>query len=114
VISPYAFAGHLIAQGLLRPNVVDFLSLMTGREGNYEMVIEEIAIRAQSPFAGSTIGASGIHRNFGVIVLAIKHADGNTRFNPQAGDEIRADDYLIAMGEATSMSRLEVAAASQS
>jgi voltage-gated potassium channel len=113
VISPYAFAGHLIAQGLLRPNVVNFLSLMTGREGNYEMVIEEIAIRAQSPFAGSTIGASGIHRNFGVIVLAIKHADGNTRFNPQAGDEIRAGDYLIAMGEAASMSQLELAAASR-
>jgi len=111
VVSPYVFAGHLIAQGLLRPNVVDFLSLTTGRDGQHEMVIEEIAVRPESSLAGSTVGGSGIHRNFGVIVLAIKHADGNTRFNPHARDEIRAGDYLIAMGEPASMSNLEIAAA---
>jgi len=113
VISPYAFAGHLIAQGLLRPNVVDFLSLTTGRDGGHEMIIEEISVDSRSPLAGSTVGASGIHRDYGVIVLAIKHSDGNTRFNPQAGDEIRAGDYLIAMGEPASMSKLEIAAAGQ-
>jgi len=111
VVSPYAFAGHLIAQGLLRPNVVDFLSLTTGRDGQHEMVIEEIAVRPESSLAGSTVGESGIHHNFGVIVLAIKHADGNTRFNPHARDEIRAGDYLIAMGEPAAMSNLEIAAA---
>ena len=113
VVSPYVFAGHFIAQGLLRPNVVDFLSLTTGRDGGHEMVIEEIAVRPQSSLAGSTIGESGIHRNYGVIVLAIKHADGNTRFNPHAQDEIRVGDYLIAMGEPTSMSNLELAASGQ-
>ena len=113
VISPYAFAGHLIAQGLLRPNVVDFLSLTTGRDGGHEMIIEEISVDSRSPLAGSTVGASGIHRDYGVIVLAIKHSDGNTRFNPQARDEIRAGDYLIAMGEPASMSKLEIAAAGQ-
>jgi len=113
VISPYAFAGHLIAQGLLRPNVVDFLSLTTGRDGGHEMIIEEISVDPRSPLAGSTVGASGIHRDYGVIVLAIKHSDGNTRFNPQARDEIRAGDYLIAMGEPASMSKLETAAAGQ-
>ena len=59
------------------------------------------------------MGESGIHRNFGVIVLAIKRADGNTRFNPHARDEIRAGDYLIAMGEPASMSNLEIAAAGE-
>ena len=111
VVSPYAFAGHLIAQGLLRPNVVDFLSLTTGRDGDHEMVIEEIAVRPGSSLAGSTIGESGIHRNYGVIVLAIKRADGNTRFNPHARDEILEGDYLIAMGEPAAMSNLETAAA---
>jgi voltage-gated potassium channel len=110
VISPYVFAGHYIAQGLLRPNVVDFLTLTTGRDGRHDMVIEEIAIHARSPLAGSTIGQSGIHRDYGVIVLAIKRAGGDTRFNPHAGDPINAGDYLIAMGEPASMSNLELAA----
>jgi voltage-gated potassium channel len=110
VISPYAFAGHQIAQGLLRPNVVDFLSLTTGRDGGHEMVIEEIAVAARSPLAGTTVGESGIHRDYGVIILAIKHSDGNTLFNPRARDEIHSGDYLIAMGEPASMSNLELAA----
>ncbi|MBV9073836.1 MAG: potassium channel protein [Acidobacteria bacterium] len=113
VISPYVFAGHYIAQGLLRPNVVDFLTLTTGRDGRHDMVIEEIAIGASSPLAGTTIGQSGIHRDYGVIVLAIKHPGGETRFNPQARDEIGAGDCLIAMGEPSNMSNLELAAAEQ-
>src|SRR5579864_945111 len=51
VVSPYVFAGHFIAQGLLRPNVVDFLRLTTGRDGGHEMVIEEIAVHPQSTLA---------------------------------------------------------------
>jgi voltage-gated potassium channel len=113
VVSPYKFAGHLIAQGLLRPNVVDFLSLTTRRDGRYDMVIEEIAVPQSSPFAGVTVGTSGIHRDYGVIILAIKHLDGNTRFNPEARDDIRAGDYLIVMGEPASMSNLELAASGQ-
>jgi len=110
VISPYAFAGHQIAQGLLRPNVVDFLTLTTGRDGGHEMVIEEIAVAGRSPLAGTTVGESGIHRDYGIIILAIKHSDGNTSFNPGARDEIRLGDYFIAMGEPASMSNLELAA----
>ena len=110
VISPYAFAGHQIAQGLLRPNVVDFLSLTTGRDGGQEMVIEEIAVAARSPLAGTTVGESGIHRDYGIIVLALKHSDGSTVFNPKAREQIRSGDYLIAMGEPASMSNLELVA----
>jgi voltage-gated potassium channel len=110
VVSPYSFAGHLIAQGLLRPNVVDFLSLTTGRGSEHEMLIEEIAIPSGSPLAGATVGQSGIHRDFGAIVLAIKRAAGDTQFNPSARDEIRPGDCLIAMGEPASLSNLEIAA----
>ena len=113
VVSPYVFAGRFIAQGLVRPNVVDFLDLTIGSDGQHEMVIEEIAVGSQSPLAGTTVGQSGIHRDYGVIVLAIKHADGHTRFNPAARDPIVAGDCLIAMGEPASMSNLELAAAGQ-
>jgi len=111
VVSPYSFAGHRIAQGLLRPNVLDFLDLATARDGKYEMIIEEIVIPKGSPFAGTTVGASRIHHDFGVIILAVKRADGHTLFNPQATHPIMGGDCLIAMGEPSSMSKLEVAAA---
>jgi len=42
-----------------------------------------------------------------VIVLAIRKSDGRMLFNPPAEAEIEAGDYLIVMGEAANLQRLE-------
>ena len=110
VISPYAAAGHRIAQSFLRPNVLDFLDIATDRSGTLEMVIEEIPIAERSSLAGLTVGTSGIHHQFGIIILAIRHNDGATRFNPTAKDPIHAGDFLIAMGEPAQLAQLETLA----
>jgi voltage-gated potassium channel len=110
VVSPYDFAGHRIAQSFLRPNVLNFLDLATAREGRMEMVIEEIHVSAESPFAGRTVGSSLIHRDFAIIILAIKHEQGKTIFNPTADAVIHAGDFLIVMGEPGNMARLEATA----
>jgi voltage-gated potassium channel len=110
VISPYAAAGHRIAQSFLRPNVLDFLDIATDRFEAVEMLIEEIKIGQQSPLAEATVGSSGIHREFGIMILAIRHADGQTRFNPHAQDSIGAGDYLIVMGEPAQLGKLEALA----
>jgi voltage-gated potassium channel len=110
VISPYGFAGHRIAQAFLRPNVLDFLDIATGRGSRLEVEIEEVQVEPGSPLAGVSIGDSGIHRNMGVIILAIKR-DGEMRINPAATDIIHAGDHLIAVGEHARLRRLEETAA---
>jgi voltage-gated potassium channel len=111
VISPYAAAGHRIAQSFLRPNVLDFLDIATDRSGTLEMVIEEIKVGGQSSLAQSTVGSSGIHHEFGIMILAIRGAGGEIRFNPRAQDPIHGGDYLIAMGEPAQLMKLEALAA---
>ena len=111
VISPYAAAGHRIAQSFLRPHVLDFLDIATDRSGTLQMLIEEIRVPEGSPLANSTVGSSGIHHQFGIMILAIRHADGQTRFNPAAQDPIGAGDCLIAMGELQQLAKLEALAA---
>jgi len=111
VISPYAAAGHRIAQSFLRPNVLDFLDIATDRSGTLEMIIEEIRVSEGSSLAETTVGASGIHHQFGIMILAIRRQDGGTRFNPKAQEPIRAGDYLIAMGEPAQLATLENLAA---
>ena len=81
VVSPYLSAGQRIAQGLLRPNVLDFLDLTAGARD----------------------------QQLSMIILAIKHPDGKSRFNPRAQDQISAGDYLIAMGDPQSMANLQAA-----
>jgi len=111
VISPYAAAGHRIAQSFLRPHLLDFLDITSDRSGANQMLIEEIRISPQSPLAGMTVGSSGIHHKFGIMILAIRHADGNTRFNPEAPEPIQGNDHLIAMGETPQLTKLETLAA---
>lgn len=111
VISPYAAAGHRIAQSFLRPNVLDFLDIATDRSGTLEMIIEEICVGAQSPLAESTVGSSQIHHQFGIMILAIRRSDGQNHFNPTAQDPIHAGDFLIVMGEPAQLNRLENLAA---
>jgi len=107
VISPYAAAGHRIAQSFLRPHLLDFLDIASDRSGTFQMLIEEVRIASPSPLSGTTVGTSGIHHNFGIMVLAIRHADGNTRFNPEAHEPIREGDCLIVMGEPAQLGKLE-------
>jgi voltage-gated potassium channel len=111
VVSPYSFAGHRIAQSFLRPNVVSFMDVAISRDDHEEMVIEEILVNEKSRLAGTTVGTSYIHRDMGIMILAIKRADGEPGFNPTANKEIRAGDYLIVMGEAAKMPKLEAIAA---
>ena len=110
VISPYAAAGHRIAQSFLRPHLLDFLDITSDRSGTFQMLIEEIRIASQSSLAGTTVGSSGIHHKFGIMILAIRHADGNTRFNPEAHEPIDEGDCLIAMGEHVQLAKLETLA----
>ncbi len=107
VISPYKSAGHRVAQSFLRPHVVDFLDIAVDRDIHEEMVIEEILVDARSRLAGTTVGSSYIHRDMGIMILAIKRADGRPCFNPTANEPIGAGDNLIVMGEAVKMPMLE-------
>ncbi len=111
VISPYAAAGHRIAQSFLRPNVLDFLDITTAGSGTLEMIIEEIRVGEGSALAQTTVGGSGIHHQFGIMILAIRRAAGETRFNPTAQEPIHAGDFLIAMGEPAQLATLENLAA---
>jgi voltage-gated potassium channel len=91
---------------LLRPNVLDFIDTAFGTE-RLDMQIEEVQVPAGSPIAGKTIAASEIRQKCGVLVLALKRADGALAFNPAPDDIIHAGDHLIAIGGSDHLEKLE-------
>ncbi len=111
VVSPYLFAGQRIAQSFLRPHVVSFLDTATTRLG-MDLEIGEIHVSSHSSFSGKTIEESRIRQERGVIILAIKRAQG-MRFSPAPDDRIEFGDTLIAMGEPAQLRLLERIAASR-
>jgi voltage-gated potassium channel len=105
VVSPYHIGGLRMAHTVLRPTVVDFLEFAT-RSGNLELQIEEIQIQEKSELIGLTLEESGIGRDLGVIIVAIKQATGETRFNPTFRSTVKPGDTLIALGERSKLRKV--------
>lgn len=106
VISPYHIGGLRMAHTVLKPTVVDFIEFAT-KSGNIELQMEEIPIHEGSELIGLTLEACGMGRDLGVIIVAIKQAMGDTRFNPTYRSTVRAGDTLIALGEKSKLSVIE-------
>ena len=56
---------------------------------------------------GQTIVEAGIRQQFGLIVVAIRRADGTMDFNPSPESVIRAGDELVVLGRPQSVKALE-------
>jgi voltage-gated potassium channel len=106
VFAPYTVTGYRLAQALLRPHVFQFFDL-TAKNMGLEVDIEQVQVAQSSAFVSRTLGQMQIRRDLGVIVLAVRKAEGHMVFNPPAETEICAGDYLIVMGEPANLRKLE-------
>lgn len=106
VVSPALTGSTRMAQMLLRPAVADFIELATMTE-RLELEIEQVEIGEESPFIGRALKDTGIRSEHGVIVIAIRRADGAMIFNPFADTVIEEQDALVALGSHTSLLTLE-------
>jgi voltage-gated potassium channel len=110
VVAPYALGGGRIAQALMRPTVLEFIELATKTE-HLELQIEQTAVAEGSPLAGSSLAGSRLRQEVGLIIVAIKKADGNMVYTPPPETVIQAGDTLIALGRREHLDRLEGMAA---
>lgn len=106
VVSPYHIGGLRMAHTVLKPAVVDFIEFAT-KSGNFELQMEEIEIRENSALIGRTLDECGIGRDLGIIIVAIKEASGEMKFNPTFRTAIKKGDTLIALGEISKLQALE-------
>jgi voltage-gated potassium channel len=106
VVSPYLIGAARMLNAVLRPNIVEFVDLVVERK-HLELQLEEITVEDDARFKGKPLRESGIRREFGLIVVAIKKTSGDMIFNPSSETLVEKGDVLIVLGEKKHLGMLE-------
>jgi voltage-gated potassium channel len=106
VVSPYKLGGLKIAQGLLRPALVDFMDLIIRRQ-ELSLLMEEIVVPRGARLAGRSLAQSQIRQKANVIVVAVKKPGQDITFNPSPEIEIQVGDTLLVLGDSDSVREFE-------
>jgi len=105
VVSPNIIGGYRMAHSVLRPSVVEFIDIVSGRAGVAELELQEIQVPDSAPIAGTSIGESNIRQRFGLLVVGRLKRDGSVAFNPAPTDTIEAGSTLIVLGRRADLDR---------
>lgn len=97
VVSPYKESGLKIAQGLIRPTLVDFMDLII-RRSELSLSMEEMVVKKNSKIVQQTLAECDIRRKANVIVIAVKKPGEDIEFNPSPSVEIVPGDTLLVLG----------------
>jgi voltage-gated potassium channel len=103
VVCPQVIGAYRISSLVTRPNVVDFVDVAAK---GVEFEIDEYRIGEGSTLAGKSLRDSALRQKVDAMVVAIKHSDGRTTFNPSAEEVVQVDDTLIVIGRLDTSSRL--------
>jgi len=102
VVNPYKLSGLKIAQGLIRPTLVDFMDLIIRRK-ELSLYMDEFVVSKKARIRNKTIVECDLRKKANVIVVAIKKPGQDIVFNPDPGTEIEAGDTLLVMGDTQSI-----------
>ncbi len=107
VIAPAEIGGRRIAALLTKPEVVDFLDIVT-HSSDVDLVLEELVIPASSSLIGRTLANAGLRDDYGANVVAVRRAGRDritTRPDPTA--PFSAGDVLVVIGSQGDLDRLQ-------
>lgn len=108
VVQPYSTAGLHMANLVLKPQVADFLDIVTTARGPMpELRFEEIVVTRGCVSHGRTIRELRIQERTGAIVIALRKADGSFDVTPDPDAVFDEGDVVIGVGTTDEIGRLE-------
>lgn len=99
VINPYITGGHRMAEMLLRPEIIDSVSLTTPGDQNLDLNIDEISVSRTPSFIGKTIKQTNIRDNYDLMIVCIIKNDNSNIINPQSDHIIDKNDTIMVIGD---------------
>jgi voltage-gated potassium channel len=106
VVMPYATAGRVMANLVLKPHVAAFLNVVTTAGGSH-LRFEQIEVPPACKAAGRTIADLNVRERTGAAIVALAKSGGE--FEPRPGPDSVLDegDVVIGVGTSAEISALE-------
>jgi voltage-gated potassium channel len=108
VLSAYQMGGVSLAASIIRPSVAQFLQIARPRVGE-AVDLEEVRVMSQARLLGKTLGAIE-QETTRLRIVALMRAD-RTELIPDPNLRIEVGDFLVVIGERTSLEQLATLAA---
>ncbi len=106
VVNPQELGAARMASFVARPHVAEFVDVVM-HERSLEFRMQEYDVPEDSPLAGKTLREANLRQRAGVLVLALRRADGTFSTNPDPDIVIEPHQVLIAVGTDTDFDRLD-------
>jgi voltage-gated potassium channel len=97
VVMPAGIGAHRIVSLITNPKAVEFAELVTKRS-SLHIEMDEILIAKGDTLIGRTLRDADVGHRTGVIVVAIKRADGSVEFPPDADQLLSLGDSIVILG----------------
>ena len=104
VILPAAIGGLRAASMITKPSTVELMELFVGRNV-LDVEVDEMQLSADCPLVGQMVSETLVRRRHGLLVVAVKRADGQMVFNPDADFTFFAQDTIVVMGKPQDIKR---------
>ena len=97
IVMPTIVGAQRMARMITRPSTADLMELVA--ESSFlDVEMDELTVTRTSQLAGASVSQTEVSRRHGLLVVAVKKADGAMMFNPGADYTFQDGDVVILMG----------------
>jgi len=104
VVLPAATGALRMAAMITRHSAAALHAVVSGRQ-IAEVEVDEVTIPSSSPLVGVTVRESETRSRHGLLIVAIRRADGSLMFNPSADMKFESGGSVIVMGRSEDIDR---------
>jgi len=98
VVMPAVLGARRMATMISHPHAAELIDLVTDHRA-LNAALEELQVPEESPWAGKSLRDAGTRIKHHLLVVALRRADGNMVFNPEADLVVQPGDTAIVMGK---------------
>lgn len=105
VIMPATMGAQQMARMITHPNTADLMQLFAERS-NGDVDLDEVVLPMGGELIGKPIRDSGLHHDYGILILAVKTRESELLLNPPAERNLQSGETLIVMGSTERIKKL--------